>query len=327
VGTRVYVLKKVVHAALTLAFVLVFNFVLFRVMPSDPVKILTRTSGLELTAEQQRELLRDYGLDKPLFPGQFLDYVGDVLRGDLGVSFLFPGEPVMDVFLRNLWPTVLLVGISTVLSTVIGVLMGIRSGWRRGSAFDLGSMGVSLVLYSMPEFWLGMMLLILFATTLGWFPTGGRISTAAGLSGLEHLADVANHLVLPVLTLTLAYLGEYYLVMRSSLLDVLGEDYITTARAKGLREKLVLRRHAVRNALLPTVTLIALNFGFVLGGAITVEVVFSYQGLGLLTFEALEAKDYPLLQGTFLFLSAAVILANLVADLLYAYLDPRVREA
>jgi peptide/nickel transport system permease protein len=327
VGSRTYILKKVLQAILTLLFVMIFNFILFRVMPSDPVKILTRTSGAELTPAQQQELLRDYGLDKPLFPGQFLDYMGDTLHGRLGTSFVFPGESVMSIFLRNLMPTVLLVGISTILTTFFGILMGIYSGWRRGSKFDLGSMGVSLVLYSMPEFWLGMILLILFSTTFHVFPNGGRVSTTEGLSSWSHVADVANHLFLPVLTLTLAYLGEYYLVMRSSLLDVMGEDYITTARAKGLREKLVLWRHAVRNALLPTVSLIALNFGFVIGGAITVELVFSYQGLGLTTFEALDAKDYPLLQGTFLFFSAAVIIANLGADLLYAYLDPRVREA
>ena len=324
-GTRIYVLKKVVHAALTLAFVLVFNFVLFRVMPSDPVKILTRTSGLELTAEQQRELLRDYGLDKPLFPGQFLDYVGDVLRGDLGVSFVFPGEPVMDVFLRNLWPTVLLVGISTVLSTVIGVLMGIRSGWRRGSAFDLGSMGISLVLYSMPEFWLGMMLLILFATTLGWFPTGGRISTASGLSGLEHLADVANHLVLPVLTLTLAYLGEYYLVMRSSLLDVLGEDYIRTAVAKGLGLRRVLGRHALRNALIPPVTFAGLEFGRMLGGVIAVETIFAWPGAGKALVDAIAGRDFPMIQGLVLAFALLFALVNLLVDLVNGLIDPRVR--
>jgi peptide/nickel transport system permease protein len=205
--------------------------------------------------------------------------------------------------------------------------MGIYSGWRRGSAVDIGSMTTSLVFYSMPEFWLGIILLIVFATYLGLFPTGGLQSVTGEFSGIGRVTDYINHLFLPALTLTLAYVGEYYLVMRSSLLDVLGEDYVTTARAKGLREKLVLRRHAVRNAMLPTVTIIAINFGFVIGGAITVETVFSYPGLGLLTFEALQAKDYPLLQGTFLFFSLAVIAANLVADLLYGYLDPRVREA
>jgi len=180
----------------------------------------------------------------------------------------------------------------------------------------------------MPEFWLGMLLLLLFSTTLDWFPVGGRISTnTSELGTVAQYLDIANHLFLPALTLTLAYVGEFYLVMRSSLLDVLGEDYITTARAKGVLERHVLNRHAVRNALLPTVTLVALSFGYVIGGAITVEVVFSYQGLGLLTYTAILGKDYWLLQSLFLFFTVAVIVFNLISDLVYAYLDPRVREA
>lgn len=327
-GSRGYVLKKILQALLTLFFVMVFNFFLFRILPSDPVQTLTRGQGLQIDKQEQQELRRAYGLDKPLFPGQFLDYMGDLLRLDLGKSIIVRGdEPVVSVFFEFLGPTLLLVGISTVLSTVIGVWMGIRAGWSRGGAFDLSSMGFSLILYSMPEFWLGMLLILLFSTTLGWFPNSGRVTVGANYTGLAAVADVLNHLVLPAVTLTLAYLGEYYLVMRSSLLDVLGEDYIQTARAKGVREKYVLRSHAVRNALLPTITLIALSIGFVLGGAITVEVVFGYKGLGGLTFDALQAQDYPVLQGIFLFASAAVIIANLVADLIYGYFDPRVKEA
>jgi peptide/nickel transport system permease protein len=155
----------------------------------------------------------------------------------------------------------------------------------------------------------------------------GYQSVDSGITGMSHVVDVINHLFLPCITLALAYLGEYYLLMRSSLLDVVGEEYITLARAKGLREKMVLWRHAVRNALLPTVTLVALNFGFVLAGAITVETVYSYPGLGKLTYDAIQSKDFPLLQGMFLFFSLAVILANFFADLLYVYLDPRVRGA
>jgi peptide/nickel transport system permease protein len=324
-GAR-YLLRKGVQALLTLAFILVFNFFLFRVMPGDPVRILTRTNNLEISIEDQRALVADLGLDKPL-PQQFVDYVGDTLTGNLGVSFSHPEEPVLGLFMEFLWPTVLLVGVSTVLSTVIGLLMGIYSGWRRGGPLDMTSMGFGLVLYSMPEFWLGILLLILFAVTLGIFPTGGFESVSGDLTGLGRVTDVANHMFLPCITLTLAFLGEYYLIMRSSLLDVQGEDYVLTARAKGLRDKLVMWRHAVPNALLPTVTLVALNFGFVIGGAITVETVFSYPGLGLLTYDALQAKDYPLLQGMFLFFSLAVIVANLIADILYGYLDPRVREA
>lgn len=327
-GTRGYVLRKVAQALLTLVAVIVFNFFLFRILPADPVALLTRGAGAQLSPEEQAELRADYGLDQPLFPGQFMDFMGDTLRLDFGDSIILrPNESVVGVFLDAMWPTILLVGLSTIFSTIIGVLLGIYSGWRRGGKLDVSSMGVSLVLYSMPEFWLGMLLILLFSTTLGWFPASGRASVGSDLTGLAHFADVLNHLFLPLLTLTLAFIGEFYLVMRSSLLDVLGEDYITTARAKGVREKWVLRRHAVRNALLPTITLVALSFGFVLGGAITVEYVFGYQGLGLLTFNALSARDYPLLQGVFLFASAAVILLNLTADLVYVYFDPRVREA
>lgn len=320
-----YVLSKIGQALATLAFVIAFNFFLFRVMPGDPVRLLARAQGLELSRGAIRELIADLGLNKPML-AQFWGYLGDTLRGNFGDSFIY-GEPVTTIFGRFMWPTILLVGVATVLMTVIGLFLGVRGGWNRGSKADLASMGISLVLYSMPEFWLGMMLLVLFATTLGWFPQGGFQSTQSGITGLDKVVDIINHMFLPLITLTLAYIGEYYLLMRSSLLDVLGEEYITAARAKGIRESQVLWRHAVRNALLPTVTLLALSFGFVIGGAITVELVFSYPGLGLLTFEALEAQDYALLQGMFLFFSAAVIVANLVADILYSYLDPRVREA
>lgn len=325
--TRTYLLQKIGQVVLTMFFILLFNFLLFRVMPGNPAVLLARAAGARLTKADQLQLIRDLGLDKPLI-GQFFTYMGDTLRGNLGKStIVYPGQSVMSIFSEFLRPTLILVGISTILSTIFGVLMGIHAGWRRGSRFDLSSMGFSLVLYAMPEWWLGILLLIFFAVTLGLFPTGGLVSVTQTYTGFGHFVDLLNHLFLPCLTLTLAYLGEYYLLMRSSLLDVLGEEYITLARAKGLREKLVLWRHAVRNALLPTVTLVALNFGYVLAGAITVETVYSYPGLGKLTFDALSAKDFPLLQGMFLFFSLAVIIANLIADLLYAYLDPRVREA
>jgi len=328
VGTRRYVLRKLVQAFITLVAILIFNFFLFRVWsPGDPVSFLTRGQGANISPQERQALIEEYGLDESTWV-QFREYMEDTFTLKLGASSFYQGEPVMDVFLRNLWPTLLLVGISTLLSTIIGIWAGIRSGWRRGSAFDRTSMIGSLVLYSMPEFWLGMLLLLFFSSTLGWFPVGGRISiNASELSGVGYVVDVANHMFLPLLTLTLAYVGQFYLVMRSSLLDVLGEDYITTARAKGVPERRVLNHHAVRNALLPTVTLVALSFGYVIGGAITVEVVFSYQGLGLLTYTAIIAKDYWLLQGLFLFFTLAVIVFNLFADFTYAYLDPRVREA
>ena len=316
---------KLVGAVLSLAFVLVFNFFLFRVLPGDPAKNLTRNRLVP--AEQVQALRESFGLGKPL-PQQFAGYVRDTLRGDLGISYKFR-RPVSDVIAERIWPTVLLLGLSTVLSTIIGLFIGIRGAWRRGSTFDRGSLAVSLALYAMPEFWLGILLLIAFGVGVGplpgLFPTGGLSTPGTDMTSLAGVLDVARHLFLPCLTLTLAYLAEYALVMRSSLLDELGEDYLVTARAKGLRDALVLRRHAVPNALLPTTTLIFLNLGFVVSGAITIETVFSWPGLGLLSYEALRTPDYPVLQGVFLLFSAAVIVANVLADLLYPYLDPRVR--
>ncbi len=213
------------------------------------------------------------------------------------------------------------------LSAVIGTLLGIAAAWRRRTKTDYSVQGVTMAFYSMPDFWLGMLLLLTFAVVLGWFPVGGIVDPASNATGLAKLADQAQHMFLPALTLTLAYLGEYAIVMRSSLLDTMREDYLVLARAKGLRDVLVRNRHAVPNALLPVVALMAINFGFVLSGAIAVEAIFSWPGLGLASYEALKGPDLPMLQGMFLVFSAAVILFNLIADLLYAYLDPRVRTA
>jgi peptide/nickel transport system permease protein len=259
-----------------------------------------------------------------------VNYVGDTLTLDFGRS-LASGDPVSEVVGDRIWPTIVLVGMSTIASAILGLIIGIYAGWRRGSAFDLGSTGATLVAYSMPEFWFGILVLMAFAAGVGpfpsIFPTGGYQTVGVDLTGVDRLVDILNHLALPFITLTVAYLGEYALIMRSSILDIMGEDFITTARAKGLREKQVLWRHTVPNALLPTMTLTFLSLGFIFSGTITIEYVFSYPGLGLLTVEAIDSKDFPVLQAVFLLFSAAVIVANLLADLLYGYLDPRVKAA
>lgn len=317
-----YLLRKVLHSLATLAFVLAFNFVLFRAI-GDPVKLLTRSS-VHLDPAEQALLREEFGIDDPL-PQQFVNYLGDSLRGEFGYSFI-SGRPVMDSIVQRVGPTFVLVGTATVLSTLLGIVIGIKGAWRRGSAFDTGSLLGSLTLYSMPEGWLGMILLITFAGTLGWLPAGGIESTDE-LTGIAHLLDIAKHLVLPCLTLTLGYIGEFAIIMRSSLLEVMGEDFVLTARAKGVRDKDVRRRHAVPNALLPTFTLAFYSVGFILGGAVIVEQVFSWPGLGQLTYAAIQGSDYPVIQAVFLLSSAAVIFFNLLADILYGYLDPRVKEA
>jgi peptide/nickel transport system permease protein len=309
-----YVLRKLVAALTSLVFVLALNFVLFRMIKSDPVGSMFR--GRNVSVETKQKLRADFGLDKSM-PEQFVAYLGQTLQGNLGVSYASRQE-VVDEIGDRAWATILLVGLATLFSAVIGIFAGIRSGWRRGSWFDRGSTATSMVTYAAPDFWVGILLLSVFAFSLGWLPTGGSESPGGGV------VDRIEHLILPVATLTIAYFGEYAIIMRTSLLEVKGEEYLMTARAKGLRDVLVRRRHAVPNALLPVVTLLALNIGFILSGSIAVETVFSYPGLGQATEAALRGPDYPMLQGLFLVFSAAVIFANFVVDLLYGYLDPRV---
>ncbi len=320
-----YALGKAGGALGSLAFLLVLSFFLFRVLPGDPGRNLGR--GRMQSPEDLAAFNEAYGLDQPL-PQQFLTFVQGAFTGDFGTSLRYR-VPVWDLMVDRMWPTLLLVGISTVLAALIGVWMGVVGAWNHGGRFDRFSTGSSLTLYSMPEWWLGLLLIATLAVGFGpipgMFPTGGLISPGVDPWSLGGVVDIAWHLTLPVTTLTLAYLAEYALIMRSSLLDEMGEDYLTTARAKGLRDVQVRNRHAVRNALLPTTTVVALSIGFVVTGAITVETVFSIPGLGLLSTEALDVPDYPVLQGTFLVAAVAVILANLVANLLYGVLDPRVR--
>ena len=307
----------------TLAFVVVFNFFLFRVVESNPVGTLFR--GRQLTDTQRDELKHQFGLDGSKFD-QFWHYIVQLGHFNLGRSYETNATVISEIG-HAAWPTIALVGIATVISTVLGVLWGISAGWKRGSVRDHGLTSFSMITYAMPEFWLGMLLLIGFAVLLNWFPIGGITDPSASATGFGKLLDQAHHLVLPCVTLAVAYIGEYQIVMRSSVIDTMREDYLTLARAKGLRESAVRRRHAVPNALLPVVTLIAINFGFVLSGAIAVESIFSWPGLGHATYAAIRAPDLPMLQGLFLVFSASVIFFNLVADLLYVRLDPRVRTA
>lgn len=315
-----FVAGKVIGSVATLAFVVVVNFFLFRVVTDDPVGKMFR--GRNLTQSQLDRRRAQFGLDGSTWE-QFWAYVGQTLRGNLGDS-MASGRPVTTEIRAVLWPTIFLVGTGTALAMIIGVAIGIRAGWRRGSRFDVGSSSFSMLTYSVPDFWLGMLLLTVFAVKLHWFPVGGFEDSGSTATGLAAFLDQAHHMVLPALTLAFAYIGEYAIVTRAAVLDTVNEDYLQLARAKGMRDVQVRRRHAVPNAMLPVVSLSAINFGFVLSGAIAVESIFSWPGLGRATLRAINGPDFPMLQGLFLLFSASLIVANLIVDLLYAWLDPRV---
>ncbi|MBR8740662.1 ABC transporter permease [Nocardiopsis sp. MG754419] len=319
-----YVCGRLLTAAVSLFAVIVAGFFLFRILPGDPVRAMTE--GREVTAEQREELRRQFGLDQPLWR-QFLDYAEGLLRFDLGISFQYR-EPVVDLILERLGPTILLAGTGTVIAALLGLFLGARAGWRPGGRGDRTNTAVALFFWSVPTFWLGLLLIVLLASGRGFmpglFPTGGMVDP--GLSGpLERALSTAQHMVLPVTTMVAVIYAQYLMIMRSSLMDEKGADYLTTARAKGLRDALVRRRHAVPNALLPTVTLIFLNLGQVVSGVILVETVFSWPGLGQLFYSGLQVPDLGLVQGLFVVFAASVILMNLLADLVYPLLDPRVR--
>ncbi|WP_027534392.1 ABC transporter permease [Bradyrhizobium sp. WSM3983] len=314
------------RAILTLFMVAILNFLLFRVIPGDPADMLLAGARNSVSAEQIESQRKSWGLDRPLIPDQLLNYLSTTFQGDLGYSFKFSGRRVADLILERLPATIALVGVAQVIAILCGVMLGIYAGWRRGGAIDHVVSGTSLALYSTPPFWLGMVLVLVFSTALGWLPGYGSYSPSAATADLpDWLGDRARHLVLPVLAIALGLIGQYVVVARAAMSDVVTEDYMVTARAKGLTSGQMLMRHAFRNALLPVVTLVTLNLGYIVSGAITVESVFAWPGIGSLTVEAVNGRDYPVLQGVFLLLGLSIVVANLVTDLAYGILDPRVR--
>lgn len=318
-----YLALKGGGAVVSLIMVIAVGFFAFRILPGDPAISMTR--GRRVSADQVAQLRHQFGLDQPLLV-QFWNYLVGLLHGDLGVSYTY-NQPVSELIATRVGPTLLLTGTAALLSIVLGLWLGQRAAWRRGSSFDRTTTSVALIFWSVPTFWLGLILLLVFGGWLQWFPTGGMTTPGLNATGAAAVWDVARHLVLPVLTMVAVVYAHYLMVMRASLLEEMTSDYLVTARAKGLREDLVRRRHAVPNALLPTITLIFLTIGSLIGGAVTVETVYSWPGLGYLTFQALTAPDLPLLQGTFVVFSGIVILMNFAAELVYRVIDPRLKAS
>jgi ABC-type dipeptide/oligopeptide/nickel transport system permease component len=315
-----YVIKRVAFAVLTVFIAVTLNFVLFRLAPGSAVTNLARVP--HATPETREAIKRQFGLDKSKFE-QYVIYLKQLARGNLGISFA-NSQPVSDNLRTALINTIPMVFLGTMFAIVLGTFTGILAAWRRGTAAEGASITTALAFYSMPTHWLGLMLVILFA---GVLPTGGMSNEfLINPPFWTHVKDLAAHITLPALTLGLVLYGEYTLIVRSAMLETLGEDYVLTARAKGLRSWAILRRHALRNALLPITTLVALSLGYIVAGAILIETVFSWPGIGRAVYDAVLQRDYPMLQGAFLVLTVSVVTFNLVADLLYFKLDPRITE-
>ena len=321
---RGYIVRKLLVLVVTLFAVAVFNFFLFRVLPGDPIRLLARAGNLNADAIARIRQL--YGLDEPL-PIQFLIYLKNVATAQFGTSITYH-RAVADILAERIANTVILLSAATVLVVVLGVILGVVAGARRGSRFDSGTVVGSLLFWSLPTFWTGLILVFVFGVYLHAFPVSGTsVPGATYDSPVAQLVDLGRHLVLPTITLALVDIGQFVLITRSSLVDVMTEDYILTAKAKGLSRWSVVWRHGVPNALLPVITTTALYVGVVIGGAIQVETVFSWPGMGRLMYDAVLRRDYPILEASFFVFAIAVIGANLLSDLLYQVLDPRVREA
>ncbi len=315
-----YVIKRVAFAIVTVLVAVTLNFALFRLAPGSAVTDLSRVP--HATPELRAALIKQFGLDKPKGE-QYVIYLKQLVHGNLGVSFANE-QPVWSNLRSALLNTLPMVLLGTIFSIVIGTLTGVIAAWRRGTFTEGLTVMSALSFYSMPTHWLGLMLVILFA---GILPTGGMTNEfLINPSFWMHLKDLAAHIALPSLTLGLVLYGEYTLIVRSAMLETLGEDYILTARAKGLKPWTIVRKHALRNAMLPITTLVALSLGYIVAGAILIETVFSWPGIGRAVYEAVLQRDYPMLQGAFLLLTVSVVFFNLVADLLYFKLDPRITE-
>lgn len=314
-----YVGKRVLFAFVTIFVAISFNFLLFRVLPGDAVHSLARVPNA--SPELIAALTRDFGLDRPLWE-QYFSYLRELLQGNLGISFVNK-QPVWDNLVVLLGNSLLLALPGTILGILLGIATGVAAAWWRGTARGSGTTAMAIFFYSVPAQWLALVFLLWFA---GVLPTHGMadpylMDTSFG----ARLIDILQHMILPAATMTLILYGEYTLVVRSAMLESLGEDYVLTARAKGLSRARILRTYALRNTMLPTVTLVGLSLGFVVGGAILLETVFSWPGIGYATYQAVIQRDYPMLQGSFLILTVSVVLFNLITDLVYFKLDPRIR--
>ena len=315
-----YLIKRALFALATVFVAITLNFFLFRVLPGDAVRNLARVP--RATAALRHSLEVQFGLDKPKWE-QYLLYLRELTHGNMGISFTNQ-QPVGDNLREDLANTIPMVALGTVVAIALGIVTGVFSAWRRGTRLDHLSTNLAIAFYSFPTQWLALVLLIYLSA---WLPSHGRTNDfLMDPTWWEHMKDVLLHMTLPSLTVALTLYGEYTLIVRSAMLETLGEDYVLTARAKGLPQRRIVVRHALRNAMLPTTTLMAISLGYIVAGVILVEAVFSWPGIGNAVYQSVSERDYPMLQGAFLILTVSVVFFNFLADLLYFRLDPRITE-
>ncbi|MGQ9690839.1 MAG: ABC transporter permease [Thermoproteota archaeon] len=327
-GLRAYIIKRIVYMLILLWAVITVNFLIFSLLPGNPLEAYVASMRGIITEERMKQLREAFGLDRPLHE-QYINTIVRLITFNFGLS-THSTAPVSSEIMRRLPNTLILMGLSTVLSIIVGTLIGVLTAYKRGGLFDTGMVTGSLLTYSVPIFFIGWLLIFFFAIQLHWLPTGliqpQEWTHAPPTNFFEYAAGRLRHLVLPTLTLFLFSVGGWILLARACVLETITEDYVLTARAKGLKERVILYKHVLKNASLPIITSVALSFAFIVSGAIITETLFSYDGMGLLTFRSLNPPDLPVLQGIFFILALCVIIANFIADLLYGVIDPRVKH-
>lgn len=317
----VFIVRRLLQAIPVLIGIAMLNFLLVHLAPGNPADVMAGEAG-SATPEYMAMLRAQFGIDKPLYM-QFFAYMKNLLAFDLGFSWRH-GMPVLDLVLDRLWPTLLLMVTTLFLSVGVGILLGLLAATRVGSWRDTMISILAIVSYATPLFWVGLMLILIFALKFDILPATGMENIVMFYEGWDRVVDIAQHLILPAITLSLFYLALYTRLMRASVLEQHGADYVVTARAKGVSERGIIYGHVLRNAVLPVVTMAGFQIGAMLGGSVVVEAVFGWPGLGQLAFQTLFARDYNLLLGIFFFSSVLVVVINLIVDLLYTFLDPRI---
>ena len=316
-----YLVARLVKTVLVVIAVVLLSFFLIRLAPGDTATVMAGQAGFADEAFMQ-SLRAEYGLDQPV-PVQLWKYVSAVAQGDLGSSFV-RRQPVLDVILERLPNSLLLNGFALLVAIAGGVAMGMMAARKPGSMIDAAMTVLSMVFYAMPQFWLGMMAMLVFSVWLGWLPPFGLETMGADYTGLARVGDIAVHMILPGVTLALYFLASYARLTRAAMIEVADQDFVKTARAKGLSERQVARRHILRNALMPLITYAGLQASILVGGSVLVENVFSWPGIGTLAYEAVQSRDNPLLLGILIVTATLVCLFNLLTDIAYSIADPRV---